>query len=50
MTMWCNHNDVVWLRTEAEGQQGGVLMFSLMLVCKSYRTNGRYVGDLGYPS
>ena len=27
MTMWSNPNDVVWLWTDAEGQQGGVLMF-----------------------
>ena len=47
MPMWGNHNDIVWLRTEAEGQQGGILMLSLILVCISYRKNSRYVGDLG---
>ena len=29
MIMWGYHNDVVWLRTEPEGQQSGELMFIL---------------------
>ena len=45
--MWSNHTDVAWLWTDAEGQQGGVLMFSLMLVCKSSTTNSRWAGDFG---